>query len=452
MTERSSSQGGILVLGGGPAGGAVAIGLRRLGYSVTLISQPRPFLTVAGISESTVARMKRAGFSFALRDLPEPCDKLISWNSMLRHSSEHLINSNEVDRGILLDLRSAGITVIEAHVGKITAFGNGYQVEVIDDEGPRVLGASFLVEARGRMAPTQGVERVRGEQSLVLQYFWQEQPCQPGTVVQSFSQGHAWLATWFDGSRYLNLTMDTEDLDLSDKQAVRRQGQRVLTSLEHILPMCPSQLDSCAVHARSGTAALVTEAIADNWIRVGDAALAVDGILNSSIGDTLHTVAVVPAVINTLIQKPDNAGIAREYYQNWLEHQFYRLSRKNHQVYCEEQLWSMQPYWYKRQRWPEHWPEPESDDDTQLQIDLSKAELGMRPVLIDNYIELDEVVITDAQPLGIQSLNGVPLVAMLKALRQASDNGNTESPLDRLDDISSEHRRYLSLWLKHRTA
>lgn len=450
MTERSSSQGGIVILGGGPAGGAVALGLRRLGYPVTLIAESRPFLTVGGITEAAVSQMKRAGFSFALRDLPEPCDKLISWNSTLRHTSERLINSNEVDRGILLDLRSAGIQVVEGHVSKINAFGNGYQVEVVCDQETRVLGASFLVEARGRMAPNQGMQRLRGDQTLVLQYFWQEQPTQPGVVVQSFPQGVAWLATWFDGSRYLNLTMDADELDLNNKQAVRKQGQQALKSLEHILPMCPSQLDTCAVHARAGTATLSTEAIAENWIRIGDAALAVDGVVDSSIADTLKTVAVVPAVINTLIQKPANTSFVKEYYQNWLEHQFYCLNRKHHRLYSEEQLWSMQPFWYKRQRWPEAWPEPVVENEAQLQIDLSQAELSIGPVLLNNYIELDEIVVTDAQPMGIQSLNGVPLVAMLKALRQSDDRA--PSSAGELDEISPEHRRYLSLWLKHRTA
>lgn len=445
MTERSSQQAGILVLGGGPAGGAVALGLRRLGYDVTLVAQPRAFLTVGGICEETVSRMKRAGFSFALRDLPEPCDKLISWNGSLRHHCERLINSNEVDRGILLDLRSAGITVIEGQVGKIHAFGSGYQVDIIADGKTRVLAASFLVEARGRAAPGAGLVQDRGAQTLMLQYYWQDQPCRPGAVLQSFPQGVAWLATWFDGSRYLNLMMDAEELSVRDKPAMRQQGRQALAWLEHILPMCPSQLDSCTMHARSGTASLTREAIADNWIRVGDAALAVDGIIDSSIADTLETVAVVPAVINTLLQKPANAGHAKEYYQHWLAHRFYRQNRKNHHLFNQEQSWAMQPFWYKRQRWPDAWPEMVLDDESQL--DLSRAELQVRPALVGHYIELEEVVITETQPMGVQSLNGVSLVEIVKSLQSAPGQHSVSD-----DTVAAEHRRYLSLWLKHRTA
>ncbi|MCB1728960.1 MAG: FAD-dependent oxidoreductase, partial [Halieaceae bacterium] len=38
----------ILVAGGGPAGCAAAIGLRRLGYSVVLVHMPRPWPSIEG--------------------------------------------------------------------------------------------------------------------------------------------------------------------------------------------------------------------------------------------------------------------------------------------------------------------------------------------------------------------------------------------------------------------
>jgi 2-polyprenyl-6-methoxyphenol hydroxylase-like FAD-dependent oxidoreductase len=40
----------ILILGAGPAGAAVALGLRRLGYDVTLVSDWRRFAALEGVS------------------------------------------------------------------------------------------------------------------------------------------------------------------------------------------------------------------------------------------------------------------------------------------------------------------------------------------------------------------------------------------------------------------
>ena len=39
----------IVILGGGPAGCTVALGLKRLGYRVTLITAARPFDAIEGI-------------------------------------------------------------------------------------------------------------------------------------------------------------------------------------------------------------------------------------------------------------------------------------------------------------------------------------------------------------------------------------------------------------------
>ena len=50
----------IVVLGGGPAGAAVAIGLVRLGHSVTLVTDARPFGSIEGVSERTVAGLSPA--------------------------------------------------------------------------------------------------------------------------------------------------------------------------------------------------------------------------------------------------------------------------------------------------------------------------------------------------------------------------------------------------------
>ena len=56
----------IIILGAGPAGGAVALGLIRLGYEVIVVGQPRPFDAVEGISERVVEGLKGAGFKRAL--------------------------------------------------------------------------------------------------------------------------------------------------------------------------------------------------------------------------------------------------------------------------------------------------------------------------------------------------------------------------------------------------
>ena len=45
----------VVVLGAGPAGAAVALGLRRLGHTVTVVGVPRAFDAIEGVSDRVVA-------------------------------------------------------------------------------------------------------------------------------------------------------------------------------------------------------------------------------------------------------------------------------------------------------------------------------------------------------------------------------------------------------------
>lgn len=70
----------ILVLGGGPAGAAVAMGLSRLGFPVTVVTSPRPFDALEGVSERVIEGMKNAGFSGALEVAASASPRQVSWN------------------------------------------------------------------------------------------------------------------------------------------------------------------------------------------------------------------------------------------------------------------------------------------------------------------------------------------------------------------------------------
>ena len=170
----------IVVLGGGPAGGATAIGLKRLGYKVTVIAEPRPFKAVEGISDRVVEGLRNAGFELALANLPAPSPRNASWNGATNSAnSECLINRSELDQGIVQDLLAAEIEVISARAGKVISCGNGFKVElrkpsqgVVENVVENiVIEADFLVEARGRRAPGAGLDRLRGTETVsLLQY------------------------------------------------------------------------------------------------------------------------------------------------------------------------------------------------------------------------------------------------------------------------------------------
>ena len=62
----------ILILGAGPAGAAVALGLRRLGYPVTLVSDWRRFPALEGASQRVLEALRGAGLEQALAQALQP--------------------------------------------------------------------------------------------------------------------------------------------------------------------------------------------------------------------------------------------------------------------------------------------------------------------------------------------------------------------------------------------
>lgn len=70
----------ILVLGAGPAGAAVALGLRRLGYPVSLVSEWRRFKALEGVSVRVLEALRGAGLHHALMDATLPSQRQVIWN------------------------------------------------------------------------------------------------------------------------------------------------------------------------------------------------------------------------------------------------------------------------------------------------------------------------------------------------------------------------------------
>lgn len=62
----------ILVLGAGPAGAATALGLRRLGYRVIVVSDWRRFAAVEGVSQRVLEGLRHAGLGGALAEAAVP--------------------------------------------------------------------------------------------------------------------------------------------------------------------------------------------------------------------------------------------------------------------------------------------------------------------------------------------------------------------------------------------
>ena len=431
----------ILIAGGGPASVATAIGLRRLGYTVMLISQPRPFSAVEGVSDRVLQSMKSAGFHQAIKTLAPPSPRNVTWNGLTSAAdTEHLIERRLFDEALLQDAETAGVRVIRGRFRHCQAVTDGWQAEAESAAGESIsVSGHFLVEARGRAAPAAKTTRVRSSETIALLQRWRGPADTPlaHSAVQSCADGWAWMAQLADGSRYLQLAVDTRITPLPAKNQLTDWCRQRFEQLHQAHAFIKNAEPEGEVYARASTQILCEDLIGENYIRIGDAAMAVDPLSGNGIFQSMSSALQAPAVIHTLLQKPENTALARQFYQARVEGLFYRFARTGRDFCRLEQQWPESEFWASRCHWPD-------DQPLHLPADPQQVEVARRPVIKNHLIEEADVVVTPDQPLGIWHVNGIELAPVMAQIKE-----KTQPALKTLTELFGEARgKMLGDWLK----
>lgn len=426
----------VLILGAGPAGAAVALGLRRLGHEVCVVSEWRRFAALEGVSQRVLEGLRGAGLQKALQCASGASLRQVSWNGEIAaRNHEYLLDRPTFDRGLRADLHAAGVTLIEARVLTVQ---RDHGRSIVQLDGAPELSADFIVEARGRQAPqadkdAQG-KAWRGPQTLSLLNRWQGSPGAAVSALESVADGWVWMARQADGRCYWQMTLDVASSALPGKDGLldycrqRRQQSQFAQRF-----FADAQEHDLQLHARSSTAILSRHSCGDGWIRVGDAAMAVDPLSGNGIFQSLSSALQAPAVINTLLSLPERAVLARQFHQQRVEQLFWRFARMGRDFYAQEQRWRGQPFWQARSGWPDAQPLHPPTDFAALQVQWA-------PVLCDGLVDRAQVVVSPDQPLGIWHLQGVELAPLLSRLRH-------EPAVQVLAGLAPEQAQQVRRWL-----
>lgn len=431
----------IVVLGGGPAGAAAAVGLARLGERVVLVGEPRRFAAVEGGSARVVDALRRLGFGGALSAFAPPSPRRAMWSGVRAEvNSESLVDRERFDRALLDDVERLGVTVVRARIVDVASGAGGHVVRIDEGGAQRTLDADFIVEARGRAAPAAGLPRVRGVETVSLLQYWRGPAREVGSAVQSCEDGWAWMAALADGRRYLQLTVDVDSAALPPKKELAAFCAARFRALDAAAPFVRDAEPVGEPHARASTPVLSEVVAGPNWIRVGDAAMAVDPLSGNGIFQALSSALQAPAVVATLLHDPARAELAVRFHQQRIEHLFYRFARIGRDFYEQERRWSSHPFWRARRGWP---------DSEALHATVSPESLRVvrGPVVRDGRIVEADLVVTPDQPLGVWHLDGIALAPLVRALRRMPERA-AEDVMREQGGLDAPRAAKIAAWMR----
>lgn len=439
----------VVVVGGGPAGCCVALGLRELGYEVRLLTTRRPWPSCEGISARTLQGLRSAGLERAALQVAAATPRRAHWNNMQTEAnSEHLVLRREFDRALLEDVGAAGIPVLAGRLLQRETTDNGAQSLTVrlEETGSAELACRFLVDARGRGVPGREAALRRGPETVSLVQVRQGPAGDPGSLVCSYADGWAWLARLADGTLFLQLTVESSVQSPPKRAGLERWFEVQLQRILEIQPWLDGTRGVSRIFARGSTSILRDDLVGANAIRVGDAAMAVDPLSGNGIFQALSSALAAPAVINTLLRYPGDGALAQAFHGERVRHTFMRFARTGRDFYRLEQERCETLFWQARQGWP---------DDQLAHAETSPEFLGLRerPVLEGDRIRSRPVAVTSDQPLGVWHVDGVELASLLRDLPEAPDSRATVlgERVQRASEGDRHRAQRLTAWLRRYT-
>jgi len=436
----------VCVIGGGPAGAALALRLARLGHEVCVVERhafPRPhvgesltpgvwpLLDALGVVEA----VRRGGFLPALEALvhwEEPTGRRVRGRA---GEPGLLVDRGRFDALLLGAAASAGVRVLQPAVAqRPERVAGGWELPVLHEGRRRLVSARFLADASGRAACLGGRKLAVSARTLVLYGYWRgETPQGPETRVEAGPDGWYWGAHLPDGTFGAMVFMDPELL------RERGIGRRTLESFYRELLGRSGLLEAWtaprlvgSVSACDATCYRDTVPIERDCIKVGEASFSIDPLSSSGVQKALQTALSGAAAVHTLLVRSEHTEAALRFYT---EDQ--RSSAEQHAAwaagyYREPRSYQDRPFWRRRALAsaaaapPEVRPPLGEDGLGHRRWRLaSGAALVDTPCIVGDVIELRRALSHPRLARPVAWLDGVELAPLVELLGEAPGEGLT---------------------------
>lgn len=393
----------IVVLGAGIAGTSTAIGLKKLGFDVTVIYKNRPFTAFEGFSQKTKEGLISQGCINASKLLVEQSLRNSNWATKSnRVNYEFVVNRSILDNALLEDLKKNQIKIIEAKVvGAIDLLEEKPKITYKIDEEKYDLIADFMVDARGRFTPFKD-EYICGPKSFsLLQELELENIKENKTSIDSVKDGWIWQAYVGNKRGYIQFSCDEEFLNrvnsFEDMLKILQEQDIKLWSLNNykVVGKLVKRDSFCKIHK---------EIINNKMILVGDSASSVDPLSGNGAFQAMSMSSIAPYVINTILNKSEvEQKVAIDFYKSRVEFIFDKFTKIGKEFYLLEKRFDT-IFWQKRQTWPQN------KDELENQI----PRIEKKAVVKNGFVNQSEVIITKDNPFGACYFGNIEIIDLAK--------------------------------------
>jgi flavin-dependent dehydrogenase len=360
----------VIILGGGPAGAATALALRR----------HNPALSVALVERGAYARprigetlppgirplLEQLGLwsSFQQRGYVPAYGTCAAWGSdrvyanpflfaargdgwhLDRCDFDALLATEAAQQGVQLYTHTRLVDHTQPTPGR-------WRLTFCDQQNGATfnLTSAFVVDATGRLAhfaQRQGAAPVVYDQLVGLCCFFTLTTAQPETttLIEATSEG------WWYSARLPAAGLVVAylcDRDLARQKTLRTLPQWLaqVSMTRHTQERLHKALPDSAPQVYAAHTQRLTQATGPGWLAVGDAASTFDPLSSQGIGKALRSgIWAAYAISDHLAGRPN--ALAK--YAYLIQHEFAAYLSTWVAYYCQEQRWPTAPFWQRRQQ------------------------------------------------------------------------------------------------------
>ena len=422
----------ICVVGGGPAGAAIARQLARLGHQVCLVEKadfPR-----AHIGESLPPSILPVLDLLDLRPIVEsagfcrPQSAFIRWSTHLPFEKPYdpeaglLVDRGRFDQLLLEAAQTAGVKLLQpAAAGWPQSLGqNRWILPVRTAAGQTTIKAQFLINATGKHSGFDRRGKHHAVTTLALYGYWHDTAFQPGeSFVEAGANEWFWGAALPDGSFNAAVFVAAERYAAA-RPSDRTAWYRALLTQAPLLKGCLDGWMAGPVQVCDASFYLAPDPIGQDWLKVGDAAFAIDPLSAQGVQMALLSAFQGSIATHTLLTQPEKTEAVYSFYRHKTQETVTRSKAAAAYFYAAQNIYPTSPFWQQRSpppavAQPTHWPQNARLFELSDRICLSpSAQLSTTPVIQSNSIQLIPALSHPSLESPVAYLGNVEIAALLR--------------------------------------